>query len=110
MAPGCHVMRQSVRTDTCCNSQGPMTVIPRIWLNKVIRTKVASQDVFFFRYFSIEIYLLQLQMKSKYAKEYSNLKNNDIKVLKRRNELSSSRPFDSQKLSEIRLQNENRTY
>ena len=37
-------------------------------------------------------------MKSKYAKEYSNLKKMDMKVLKRRNELSTSR-------SEIRLEN-----
>ena len=35
-------------------------------------------------------------MKSKYPKEYSNLKKMDINVLKRRNELSSSRSFDCQ--------------
>ena len=35
-------------------------------------------------------------MKSKYPKECSNLKKMDIDVLKRRNELSSSRSFDSQ--------------
>ena len=35
-------------------------------------------------------------MKSKYPKEYSNLRKMDINVLKRRNELSSSRSFDSQ--------------
>ena len=45
-------------------------------------------------------------MKSKYSKEYSNLKKMDINVLKRRNELSSSRPFDSQERCELRLENE----
>ena len=34
-------------------------------------------------------------MKSKYPKEYSNLKKMDIKVLKRRNELSSSASADN---------------
>ena len=49
-------------------------------------------------------------MKSKYPKEYSNLKKKmDIKVLNRRNELSSSRSFDSQERCELRLENENRT-
>ena len=49
-------------------------------------------------------------MKSKYPKEYSNLKKKmDINVLKRRNELSSSRSFDSQERCELRLKNENRT-
>ena len=49
-------------------------------------------------------------MKSKYPKEYSNLKKKmDINVLKRRNELSSSRSFDSQEQCELRLQNENQT-
>ena len=37
---------------------------------------------------------MELKMKSKYPKKYSNLKKMDIKVLKRRNELSSSRSFD----------------
>ena len=35
-------------------------------------------------------------MKSKYAKEFLNLIKMVIKILKRRNELSSSRSFDSQ--------------
>ena len=48
-------------------------------------------------------------MKSKYPKEYLNLKKMDIKILKRRNELSSSRSFDSQELCELRLENENQT-
>ena len=48
-------------------------------------------------------------MKSKYPKEYSNVIKMDIKVLKRRNELSSSRFFDSQERCELRLENENRT-
>ena len=48
-------------------------------------------------------------MKSKYPKEYSNLKKMDINVLKRRNELSSSRSFDSQERCELRLENENQT-
>ena len=34
------------------------------------------------RAFSIEIDLMNIQMKSKYAKEYSNLKKWDITVLK----------------------------
>ena len=52
-------------------------------------------------------------MKSKYPKKYSNIeyKNKNIKmdinVLKRRNELSSSRSFDSQERCELRLENEN---
>ena len=48
-------------------------------------------------------------MKSKYPKEYSNLKKKDINVLKRPNELSSSRSFDSQERCELRLENENQT-
>ena len=48
-------------------------------------------------------------MKGKYPKEYLNLKKMDINVLKRRNELSSSRSFDSQERCEIRLENENQT-
>ena len=48
-------------------------------------------------------------MKSKYPKEYSNLKKMDINILKRRNELSSSRSFDSQERCELRLENENQT-
>ena len=48
-------------------------------------------------------------MKSKYPKEYSNLKKMGINVLKRRNELSSSRSFDSQERCELRLENENQT-
>ena len=48
-------------------------------------------------------------MKSKYPKEYSNLKKMDINVLKRRNELSSLRSFDSQERCELRLENENQT-
>ena len=48
-------------------------------------------------------------MKSKYPKEYSNLKKMDINVLKRRNELSSSRSFDSQERCELRLENEKQT-
>ena len=48
-------------------------------------------------------------MKSKYLKEYSNLKKMDIDVLKRRNELLSSRSFDSQERCELRLENENQT-
>ena len=51
-------------------------------------------------------------MKSKYPKEYSNLKKKkkmDINVLKRRNEISSSRSFDSQERCELRLENENQT-
>ena len=49
-------------------------------------------------------------MKSKYPKEYSNLKKQmDINVFKRRNELSSSRSFDSQERCELRLENENQT-
>ena len=40
-------------------------------------------------------------MKSKYPKEYSNLKEMDINALKRRNELSSSRSFDSKERCEI---------
>ena len=48
-----------------------------------------------------------LKMKSKYPKEYSNLKKMDINFLKRRNELSSSRSFDSQERCELRLENEN---
>ena len=50
-------------------------------------------------------------MKSKYPKEYSNLKKKklDFNVLKRRNELSSSRSFDSQERCELRLENENQT-
>ena len=47
-------------------------------------------------------------MKSKYPKEYSNLKKKmDINVLKRHNELSSSRSFDSQERCELRRANEN---
>ena len=50
-------------------------------------------------------------MKSKYPKEYSTLKKKkmDINVLKRRNELSTSRSFDSQERCELRLENENQT-
>ena len=49
-------------------------------------------------------------MKSKYPKEYLNLKKMDINVLKRRNELSSSRSFDHpQERCELRLENENQT-
>ena len=48
-------------------------------------------------------------MKSKYPKEYSNLKKNGHQRLKRRNELSSSRSFDSQERCELRLENENQT-
>ena len=48
-------------------------------------------------------------MKNKYPKEYLNLKKMDINVLKRRNELSSSRSFDSQERCELRLENENQT-
>ena len=48
-------------------------------------------------------------MKSKYPKEYSNLKKMDINVLMRRNELSSSRSFGSQERCELRLENENQT-
>ena len=48
-------------------------------------------------------------MKSKYPKEFSSLKKMDINVLKRRNELSSSRSFDSQERCELRLENENQT-
>ena len=52
----------------------------------------------------------ELKMKRKYPKEYSNLKKKmDINVLKRRNELSSSRSFDSQERCELRLENENQT-
>ena len=53
--------------------------------------------------------LMELKMKSKYPKEYSNLKKMDINVLKRRNELSSSRSFDSQEQCELWLENENQT-
>ena len=47
-------------------------VIPRIYINKImaIENRLARC---FFRSFSIEINILELQMKSKYAK-YSNLK------------------------------------
>ena len=49
-------------------------------------------------------------MKSKYPKEYSNLKQNGHqRQVKRRNELSSSRSFDSQERCELRLENENQT-
>ena len=43
-------------------------------------------------------------MKSKYPKEYSNLKKKWTS-----NELSSSRSFDSQERCELRLENENQT-
>ena len=52
---------------------------------------------------------MELKIKSKYPKEYSNLKKMDVNVLKRRIELSSSRSFDSQERCEIRLENENQT-
>ena len=91
---------------------------------------------------------MELKMKSKYPKEYSNLKKMDINVLnslrasslaglrgsrgggglqppnpatppreslhagyvlRRQNELSSSRSFDSQERCELRLENENQT-
>ena len=53
---------------------------------------------------------MELKIKSKYPKEYSNLKKKmDINVLKRRTELSSSRSFDSQERCELRLENENQT-
>ena len=48
-------------------------------------------------------------MKSKYPKEYSNLKKKNGYQRKRRNELSSSRSFDSQERCELRLENENQT-
>ena len=46
------------------------------------RGKLSKFSRRFFRSFSNEIVLMELKMKSKYAKEYSNLKIMNVKVLK----------------------------
>ena len=50
---------------------------------------------------------MDLKMKSKYPKEYSNLKKNGDQ--RQRNELSSSRFFRFSRAMRIRLENENQT-